>query len=35
MEQAVACIEAAISAHSRIAVYGDYDADGVTSTAMV
>lgn len=35
MDKAVECIEAAIHLHRRIAVYGDYDADGVTSTAMM
>ncbi|NMP37718.1 MAG: single-stranded-DNA-specific exonuclease RecJ [Clostridiales bacterium] len=35
MEKAVLRIERAIAESERITVFGDYDADGVTSTAMV
>ncbi len=35
MEKACARIEEAIEKEERIAVYGDYDADGVTATAML
>ena len=35
MERAVATIREAISQGSRVAVYGDYDADGVTACAML
>ncbi len=35
MERAVAIIRAAIAAGRRIVVFGDYDVDGLTSTAMV
>ena len=35
MERAAARLNAAVDAFERIAVYGDYDADGVTATAMV
>lgn len=35
MEPAVARIRKAIDSFEKIAVYGDYDADGVTSTAML
>ena len=35
MEQAVAMIEDAIRNGEKIAVYGDYDADGVCSTALL
>lgn len=35
MEPAVQRIERAIDSFERIAVYGDYDADGVTSTALL
>lgn len=35
MEEAVARILAAVSAKEKITVYGDYDADGVTSTAVL
>jgi len=35
MEAAVARIRRAIEAGERIRVYGDYDADGVTSTALM
>ena len=35
MEHAVAVIRGAVAEGSRIAVYGDYDADGVTACAML
>ncbi|MBQ3379365.1 MAG: single-stranded-DNA-specific exonuclease RecJ [Clostridia bacterium] len=35
MDAACARILKAISAHEKIAVYGDYDVDGVTSTAVL
>ena len=35
MEKAAARISAALDGFEKIAVYGDYDADGVTATAMV
>ncbi len=35
MEKAVARIKAAIEKGEKIAVYGDYDADGVTATALL
>lgn len=35
MDKAVARIEAALAQGEKICVYGDYDADGVTSTAML
>lgn len=35
MDKAVERINAAIESGERIAVYGDYDADGVTSTALM
>ncbi len=35
MPQAVARIRAAIKNGEKIAVYGDFDADGVTSTALL
>jgi single-stranded-DNA-specific exonuclease len=35
MERAVAKIQAAIERRKRIIVFGDYDVDGLTSTAMV
>ena len=35
MDKAAARIHAALDAYERIAVYGDYDADGVTSTSIV
>ncbi len=35
MEQAVARIQRAIAAAETIAIYGDYDVDGVTATALL
>ncbi len=35
MDKAVERIEAAIDSFERIAVFGDYDVDGITSTAML
>ncbi len=35
MEKAVLRIVAAIKAHERIGIFGDYDVDGVTSTAVL
>ncbi|GEK88128.1 single-stranded-DNA-specific exonuclease [Alkalibacterium putridalgicola] len=35
MEKAVERIMAAVGSHEQITVYGDYDADGVTSTAIL
>ena len=35
MEQAVAVLKAAIGAGEKIAVYGDYDVDGVTATCIL
>lgn len=35
MEKAVARIEAALAAGEKIAIYGDYDVDGVTSTSLL
>jgi len=35
MERAVARLSAALEAGERIALYGDYDVDGVTSTALL
>ena len=35
MDKAVSEIEQAIAQHKRIAVYGDYDVDGVTSTCIL
>ena len=35
MDKAVARIRRAIDEFEKIAVYGDYDADGVTATAML
>ena len=35
MEQAVDVIMAAVDANRKIAIYGDYDADGMTSTAIL
>ncbi len=35
MEKAVARIRAALSAHEKIAVYGDYDVDGVTGATLL
>lgn len=35
MPEAVECINAALEAGTRICIYGDYDCDGVTATAML
>ena len=35
MDKAVARIEAALEAGEKIAIYGDYDVDGVTSTSLL
>lgn len=35
MEKAVARIRKALDSFERIAIYGDYDADGVTATAVL
>ncbi len=35
MDRAVARIEQALSAHEKIAIYGDYDVDGVTSVSLL
>ena len=35
MDKAVACIRQAIADHVKIAVYGDYDVDGVTATCVL
>lgn len=35
MEQAVAGVNAAVAAGEKIAVYGDYDVDGVTATCIL
>lgn len=35
MEEAVTRLQAAVAGEERIAIYGDYDADGVTSTALL
>ena len=35
MEKAVERIEAALAAGEKIAIYGDYDVDGVTSTSLL
>ncbi len=35
MEKAVACIEEVIASGGLIAIYGDYDCDGVTATALL
>lgn len=35
MEKSVQCIKEHVDAHSKITVYGDYDADGVCSSAIL
>lgn len=35
MESAVQCLNAAIEAGTKICVYGDYDCDGITATAIL
>jgi single-stranded-DNA-specific exonuclease len=35
MDKAVACVAAALTAGTRIAVFGDYDVDGSTSAALL
>ena len=35
MEKAVTCIRSAIEAGKKITVYGDYDADGITASALM
>ena len=35
MEKAVNIIEFAVESSQKICVYGDYDADGITSTALL
>jgi len=35
MEKAVACIKMAIGRRERIAIYGDYDVDGMTASAIL
>lgn len=35
MDKAVACIKKAVDDHLKIAVYGDYDVDGVTATCIL
>ncbi len=35
MDKAVARIRAAMEQHERVAVYGDYDVDGITSTCLL
>lgn len=35
MGEAVARLSSAISNHEKLAIYGDYDADGVTATALM
>ena len=35
MEKAVARVSAAVSNHERIAIYGDYDVDGMTACAIL
>ncbi len=35
MHAAIDCIQSALRNHSKILIYGDYDADGITSTALL
>lgn len=35
MEKAIVCLESSIKNKEKICVYGDYDADGITSTALM
>lgn len=35
MEEAVSRIRRAVEAHDRVAVYGDYDVDGITATCLL
>lgn len=35
MDKAAACVRAAVESGERICVYGDYDADGVSATAVL
>lgn len=35
MDKAIACIQRAIEKKEAIAIYGDYDVDGVTATALL
>ena len=35
MEEAVSLLQEAVDAGEKITIYGDYDCDGVTSTAML
>ena len=35
MDKAVSRLKRAIKDHEKICIYGDYDADGVTSTALM
>ncbi len=35
MRAAVECVEEALAEHKRITIYGDYDVDGVTATALL
>ncbi len=35
MDKAVECIRSALERQSKICIYGDYDCDGVTSTALL
>lgn len=35
MDRAVSCIKQAVTQNKKICIYGDYDCDGVTSTALL